>query len=46
MAIINPWTVGAVIAAGKGVWNGVKWVKQIKKLNKGGSSTITKIQKK
>jgi|TARA_R110002020_G_scaffold258722_2_gene472533 hypothetical protein len=44
MAIINPWTVGAVITAGKAVWNGTKWVKQMKKLKKGGGSTVTKVQ--
>jgi hypothetical protein len=41
MAIINPWTA---IAAGKAVWNGYKWVKQMKKLKKGGGSTVEKIQ--
>ena len=41
MPIINPWTV---IAAGKAVWNGYKWVKKMKKLKKGGGSTVKKIQ--
>jgi hypothetical protein len=41
MPIINPWTV---MAAGKAVWNGYKWVKQMKKLKKGGGSVVKKIQ--
>ena len=41
MAIINPWTV---MAAGKAAWDGYKWVKKIKKLKKGGGSTVKKIQ--
>ena len=45
MAIINPWTVGAVITAGKAVWNGTKWAKQIVKAKKKKDWDIPKISK-
>jgi len=41
MPIINPWTA---MAAGKAVWNGYKWVKQMKKLKKAGGSAVKQIQ--
>ena len=42
MAIINPWTV---LAAGKAIWNGYKWVKKIKKLKKKTKVTVEKLQR-
>tara|TARA_Y100000593_G_C4270202_1_gene316980 strand:- start:124 stop:366 length:243 start_codon:yes stop_codon:yes gene_type:complete len=41
MPIINPWTA---MAAGKAVWTGYKWVKQMKKLKKAGGSAVKQIQ--
>ena len=34
----------ALPAAARAVYKGTKWVKQMKKLKKGGGSTVTKIQ--